>query len=266
MSAMYHDQYFRLHHANGRFAAMRYHPKIPAKLHHKIRHQLPQKVCILDLETVRTSFKTPEKSVLAFVGVRIYTLHGDRYYPRKHRCFFPYQTKELETFLKDFQGIVIGHNVLNFDYRVLRPLISLDGVIEKTVDTLAFLYSKNRKEFSGLSLDDLGRVNLRKGKTLKGKFVSELWARGRHKQVIAYNNNDCILTKGLWWHLIRKRYVLIKRMRWQDEFELWYREDRYTSVLRDISLPEIPKLTGKEPMYSFTTWNRRIERFGSILR
>jgi hypothetical protein len=125
---------------------------------------LPKRICILDIETEETKFKSPEKSKLAFVGIKVFTLHNGRYYPHKHeyylpkqislcfntenanvsvhkhKCYPPNQISVLERFLKEFSGIIIGHNILQFDYRVLRSLISLEGVVEKTVDTLAFLY------------------------------------------------------------------------------------------------------------------------------
>jgi hypothetical protein len=225
---------------------------------HEIRTQLPAKICILDLETANTSFTTPEVSKLAFVGVRIYVLHGDRYHHCKHRCFFGHEMGALEIFLKEFEGLIIGHNIFNFDYRVLRPLISLEGVLEKTIDTLAFLYKKNGKRVSGLSLDGLAKANLGKSKTLKGKSVPKLWNQGKRKEVIEYNKNDCVLTQALWWHLLSKRFVRIN----------YFDRNDYRSFkkIRYISSSEILKLTGKKPMFDFKSWDWKIRKDGYILQ
>jgi hypothetical protein len=219
--------------------------------------KLPERICLLDLETEETKFKIPEKSKLAFVGIKIYTLHNRRYYPCKHKYYLTSQIAELEKFLKEFSGYIIGHNILQFDYRVLRPLLSLEGIIEKTVDTLAFLHGKNGKKFGGLSLDNLSRVNLGKGKTLDGKSISELWRKGKRKEVVQYNENDCMLTKELWWLLVNKRSI---RIEYYDKYEQ-RRIDKSFIVWTD----DISHLTGNRPLFTFKTWKQKIERDGYIL-
>ena len=106
----------------------------------------PGKVCILDLETSKLVKGEPEATPLAFVGTMVYELHDGRYRPGPHRCFLTDELGRLEELLRDFEGMVLGHNILNFDYEVLKPHISLEGVPEKTVDTLGFLYDKRSTE------------------------------------------------------------------------------------------------------------------------
>jgi predicted nucleic-acid-binding Zn-ribbon protein len=219
--------------------------------------ELPKKICILDIETEKTNFRTPENSKLALAGIKIYTLHGKRYRSHKHRCFLPTQIKKLEKFLKDFSGIIIGHNILQFDYRVLRQLISLHGVVEKSVDTLAFLYNKRGRKFGGLSLAKLAQANLGKNKFLAGKSIPELWRQGKHREVINYNENDCVLTQELWWQLISKRLVHIQ---YYDKYE----QQEVDKTLR-ISTGDIPLLTGAKPLFAFDAWERKIEKNGYIL-
>jgi len=213
----------------------------------------------LDLETELTKFKTPEKSKLAFAGIKVYTLHNKRYYPCKHKYYLPNQIAELEKFLKNFPGIIVGHNILQFDYRVLRPLISLKDVIKKTIDTLAFLHGKNSNDFLGLSLDNLSKENLGKGKTLKGKSISELWRKGKHKKVIEYNENDCILTYKLWWHLLNKKYLCLS---YYNQFELRHIFKKRIKVTKNNLL----YLVGKRPSFIFDTWERKIKKDGYILK
>lgn len=219
--------------------------------------KLPERICVLDIETEETKFESPEKSKLAFVGIKVYTLHNGRYYPCKYKYYLPKQIAELEEFLKEFSGIIIGHNILQFDYRVLRPLITLEGIIEKTVDTLAFLHGKNGKKLGGLSLDNLSRVNLGKSKTLNGKSISELWRRGKCKEVIRYNENDCMLTKALWWQLVNKRSI---RIAYYDKCE-----QRQIDKSFNISITDVACLTGKKPLFTFLTWEQKIKRDGYIL-
>jgi hypothetical protein len=40
-------------------------------------------------------------------------------------------------------GPIIGHNLFNFDYQVLRRHLNLEQVLEKSADTLHFLYEQD---------------------------------------------------------------------------------------------------------------------------
>ena len=51
--------------------------------------------------------------------------------------------------------------------------INLDGVIEKTVDTLAFLWAKKNRLAGGLSLSNLSELNLRGTKGDLGQHVED---------------------------------------------------------------------------------------------
>lgn len=219
---------------------------------------LPKNICVLDIETEVTNFKNPETSKLAFVGTRVYTLRNKSYSPGRHTCYLPGQITKLEKFLRTFEGIIIGHNIFQFDYRVLCPLISLVGIIEKTVDTLALLYRKNRKHVNGLSLDNLCRLNLGMGKTIHGEFISKLWTKGNKKRLIGYNKNDCVLTKELWWQLVSNRFI---QTRFFDKSASLHVEKRIYFSDRDMEA-----LIGKKPLFSFHSWKRKIEQDGFILQ
>ncbi len=213
---------------------------------------LPKRIAALDIETSKTNFAKPENSKLAIAGIKFYVLGGDRYRAKEFNYFLLEQIPALESTLKQFDGIIIGHNIFEFDYRVLGPLISLDGIIEKTVDTLAFLYKKNGNEMGGLSLDSLSRINFRKKKTIQGKSISELWNKGERKKVIDYNENDCMLSKGLWWNLVNKRSIRIG--------------DGLDKSLR-ITTRDISSLIGKKPMFtSFQVWQQRIMTHGHAFK
>jgi predicted nucleic-acid-binding Zn-ribbon protein len=249
----------------------------------KMQIKPPNKICILDIETERTVFKAPEKSKLAFVGIKEYTLHHERYFPCKHRWYLPEHSSKLELFLKNYSGIIIGHNILQFDYRVLRPLISLDGIVDKTVDTLVFLYKKNGKKFKGLSLNNICSVNFGKCKTIKGKFISELWRKGKKKEVIKYNENDCILTKTLWCHLVNGRSLKVPTLRPKypnnSSYEKFCLKSKFFQALDgkpvynyseakktlNVSSHDFKYLIAKKSLFTFKDWENKIDRDGYIL-
>ncbi len=215
----------------------------------------PQQICVLDLETQQTNFDCPENCELAFVGIKVYTLRGVKPQPQEYRYYLPGQMEKLEQFLRAFDGVIIGHNILAFDYRVLRPLLSLEGIIEKTIDTLAFLYQKNGGRLNGLALDALSQANFGKGKSISGKSVPKLWREGKHQEVIAYNETDCALTMELWWQMVSERTVRIKQP---------YLGTAGTTTI-SISPDDLAHLTGQSPRFTFATWKEKIERDGYIL-
>ncbi len=222
---------------------------------------LPGKVCVLDLETSKLVKGEPEATPLAFVGTMVYELHDGRYRPGPHRCFLPDELGRLEELLRDFGGVVLGHNVLNFDYEVLKTHISLEGVPEKTVDTLGFLYEKRSTEplefggtdgsLQGLSLDNLAQRNLGRGKTISGKSIPKMWREGRREEVIAYNEEDLILTFSLWLYMVEGRTVVLGEREDFNPYGGGTVGDRVYEPWRIEIFPEdLPRLTGRAPLYN----------------
>ncbi len=222
---------------------------------------LPKKVCVLDLETSKL-VRRPAKPPLAFVGTLIYDLSGRRYHPGVHRCFFPDELGELEKLLRSFKGIVLGHNILRFDYdEVLRSQISLEGVVEKTVDTLTFLHEKRSTEplelggtdnsLQGLSLDNLAQRNLGRSKTISGRSIPKMWREGRREEVITYNKEDLALTFSLWWWMVTGCTVVLgKRVDFNPYGGGTVGDRVYESWRVEIFPEDRPRLTGAKPLFN----------------
>ena len=168
---------------------------------------LPETICVLDIETSETDFKNKSQCVVAVVGVKVYLRVGASYEPDEYRFYLADEMDGLAAFLSHFPGLIIGHNILDFDFGVLRSHVPLEGIIEKTTDTLLFLYRLNGRKLGGLKLDDLCKQNFGTGKTLMGASVPEMWRQGRRAEVIIYNETDCDLTQRLWWQLVSGRSV-----------------------------------------------------------
>ena len=220
--------------------------------------QLPTRVCSLDIETERTSFKTPEKSKLLFVGILTYTFRRNRYFPGRYRYFLPDQMKELETFLRNFSGIIIGHNLLHFDYRVLRPFFSLNGIPEKTVDTLLFLHRKSLGQFSGLSLKALAKENLTRLRKMNlGNRISRTWHSRYRLKAIEYNKMDCRLTMAVWSKMVHERQIQVPYVQMPAGLVFG---GPITITTKDLRY-----LLGKSPRFSFNSWESGIDENASRL-
>ncbi len=223
--------------------------------------KLPKNICILDIETAKTSFKYPEKCILAIAGIKIYKLKSGKYYSGKYQYFTTDNIKELEPILKDFPGIIIGHNIFGFDYRVLMNHIDLRSVIEKTIDVQMILYKKCG-DLKGLSLAGLCHFNLGKGKTIEGNQVSFLWGQGKYKKVIEYNHNDCKLTKSLWWHIVRKRKLKVVKVTINRHEPK--EEPSYNRMRININKRELEEILGQRCKISYKEWIQKNGKYIEI--
>lgn len=213
---------------------------------------LPAKLLSFDIETSHTSFRRPDKSTLAVAGALEFRLIKSKliYRRAKYRFFLTDQMQELSDFLNSFDGIILGHNLLNFDYRVLERHIDLKAVIPKTVDTLAFIYNIYSNKRGGVSLDNLAHANLGKGKTIAGKNISDMWNSGKREEVIQYNKNDCVLTKEIWWHMVRNGSITTSHR--------FFGRDKVFLEAEDYSY-----LLGMKPHLDYLKWMAHIDEHGN---
>jgi hypothetical protein len=167
--------------------------------------------------------------------------------------------KELEAFLKNFSGILIGHNLLHFDYRVLRSFISLNGIPEKTVDTLLFLHRKNLGQFSGLSLKALAKENLKRLRKMSlSSRISKMWHSRYRQKAIEYNKMDCRLTMAVWSKMVRERQIQVP-----------YVEVPVGLVFGGpitVTTKDLRYLLGRSPRFSFKSWEVGIDENESRLK
>ncbi len=219
--------------------------------------RLPKNVCFLDIETSSTSFKSPERSVIAIVGLMFYRLAGTGYRFVRHEVFRKDDLPRLRQRLVSFRGVIVGHNVFGFDFRALRARIPLDGIIEKSADTLVCLYELNGRQLHGTGLDGVCRANFNAGKTLPGRTVSAAWRAGQHAKVVAYNKNDLLLTKMLWWQIVKRRVVEIRRL---NRFG-----DVIASVAGRVTASTLGPLLCSPSLFTLDAWTERLAEEGSIL-
>jgi len=213
---------------------------------------LPTKLLSFDIETSHTSFRRPDKSTLAVAGALEFHLIKSKliYRRTKYRFFLVDQMQELNDLLNTFDGIILGHNLLNFDYRVLEQHINLESVIPKTIDTLAFIYNRCSHKRGGISLDNLAHANLGKGKTIEGKNISDMWNSGKEEEVIQYNKNDCVLTKNIWWHLVKNGSITTSHH--------FFGIDKVF-----LGAEDYPYLLGVKPHLNYEKWKLHIEEHGN---
>src|SRR5262249_30553711 len=103
--------------------------------------QVPKVVCVLDLETSGKDALKPDRADLAVVGLKVYTWDAQKknYLPGPYEHYAPTDFTALQKRLDGLPGPIVGHNIFNFDYLVLRRHLNLEHIVGKSADTLHFL-------------------------------------------------------------------------------------------------------------------------------
>jgi len=105
---------------------------------------------------------------------------------------------EFANYLLDFKGILVSFNGIRFDLPCLLKHIDIDiyHALQKKphLDMLAYFYEKVNGKFR-VSLDNLAKNTINKGKTGNGADAPLLFRQGKLGELIDYCQNDVIITK-----------------------------------------------------------------------
>jgi DEAD/DEAH box helicase domain-containing protein len=122
------------------------------------------------------------------------------------QSFHRYDEKDVPALIEELKSasLVVGFNVLNFDYEVLmvytsEPLRSLP-----TTDMLDHIY---RRLGFRVKLDDLARATLNAKKSGGGLDAIRWWREGRLDTLYEYCEQDVDVTRRLWEFGKQNRYV-----------------------------------------------------------
>ncbi|HDQ25781.1 MAG TPA: hypothetical protein ENN43_03425 [bacterium] len=202
---------------------------------------LPKKVIVLDIEGDKVSKPVNFNKIKAYVaGVKEAVLYKGKYKLGKYDYYLPKDFKYLERRLATFPGIILGHNLFAYDYKVLKKYMDLKKIINKTVDTLYFLNKSWYGNIEGTSLDNLALHNIGKRKKFSGKSIPQMWKKGFIEKVIRYNERDLNLTAGVW-----EQVLLTHRVRFKRWFCLVLEKN-------DLTL-----LTGQKTLLDYKTWKKK---------
>jgi DEAD/DEAH box helicase domain-containing protein len=113
-----------------------------------------------------------------------------------------YEEKDIEDLFDALSqaDLIVGHNIIGFDYPVLDAYASFNvpgRYKKKTFDTLHELYKVTGRR---IGLQDLGHRNLGRGKTGEAVMMPHLWRDGQHDLVKEYCANDVRLVRDIFLH------------------------------------------------------------------
>ena len=145
-----------------------------------------------DLETQRSSDDVGGWGHIADMGLSVAVTFSTA--ENRYHVYTEDNVQELIQELLD-ADLVVGFNVLRFDYVVLSAYTDFPLHELPTLDMLAYIY---RRLGFRISLDDLARVNLGISKSGHGLQAIAWWNEGNVDAIIEYCRQDVTITKELY--------------------------------------------------------------------
>jgi DEAD/DEAH box helicase domain-containing protein len=159
---------------------------------------------VLDIETRRSAQEVGGWNKAERMGVSCAVL-----YDSKQDKFYTYLQEEMDGLIHHLQklDLVIGFNIIQFDYKVLSGLSQFNFHSLPTLDLLLKVH-----EILGyrLSLDHLAQQTLGSKKTADGLMALKWWQQGRLDKIIKYCTQDVRVTRDLYRFGKENHFILFK--------------------------------------------------------
>ena len=157
---------------------------------------------VLDIETQRLAAEVGGWGNSHLMGVSCAVL-----YDSEVDDYLVYTEADLPRLFDRLQKLplVIGFNIIRFDYKVLSAYTDLDF---KTIPTLDLLAELEREFDFRVSLDKLAQATLGKAKSADGLKAVEWFRNGELDKVIDYCKIDVQVTKELFEHGVEEGFVI----------------------------------------------------------
>ncbi len=157
---------------------------------------------VLDVETRRSAKDVGGWDKAAQMGVSVAVL-----YDSVDDSFTAYTQDELANMFKRLQQaeLVIGFNIIRFDYTVLQPFADFDL---KQLPTLDMLLHVQKRLSHRLSLDSIATATLNVGKSADGMQALVWWREGKIEEITKYCQQDVDITKQVYLYGRANGYLM----------------------------------------------------------
>jgi len=166
-------------------------------------------VVFFDLETQRSFDEVGGRHHIQRMGLSVAVTYSTA--SAEYRYYTEENVDELIEELKT-ADLVVGFNVLGFDYEVLRGYTDYPLKRLPTVDMLADIY---RTLGFRLSLDTLASATLGLNKSADGLQAIRWWRQGDMEKLMAYCQNDVDVTRQLYEFGRQHKYVQYRDRNWR---------------------------------------------------
>lgn len=149
-------------------------------------------IVVFDLETQRSLAEVGGRAGIARLGISIGVTYSYR-----DRQFYHYEESQLDELVASLResDLVVGFNLLRFDYPVLQAYADAPMRTLPTLDMLAHIH---RALGFRVSLDSLARNTLGIRKTADGTLALRWWRDGRLDLIRDYCQQDVDITRRLY--------------------------------------------------------------------
>ena len=169
-----------------------------------IRANEKQRFAVLDIETRRSAQEVGGWGNAHKMGIScvvVYDGQKDRFL-----TFRQEEVRDLVHYLTTVD-LVVGFNILKFDYRVLSGYCDFDLHSLPTLDILEKVHTRLGYR---LSLDHLAKYTLGVSKTANGLLAIKWWKQGNLDKIIDYCRQDVAITRDLYVFGRKNGYLLFR--------------------------------------------------------
>ena len=162
-------------------------------------------VVVFDLETQHSAAEVGGWNKAHLMGLSV----GVVWDSHEQGCT-PYFEEDIDRLLEHLQAadLIVGFNIMGFDYSVLRGYSPFDFRRLNTLDILREVHQQLRYR---VSLDALGRATLNAPKSADGLDALRWFKQGRLDLIADYCQKDVELTRDLFYFGLRENYLLFDR-------------------------------------------------------
>lgn len=159
---------------------------------------------VLDIETRRSAKEVGGWNKADKMGVSCAIL-----YDSKTDMYKEYLQDDIKALCHDLKksDLVIGFNIIQFDYKVLSGISDFDFYSLPTCDLLLKVHERLGYR---LSLDHLASQTLGSRKSADGLMALEWWRQGKIDKIIEYCKQDVKVTKDLYRYGKENRFIVFK--------------------------------------------------------
>ncbi|MCC7352554.1 MAG: ribonuclease H-like domain-containing protein, partial [Anaerolineae bacterium] len=156
---------------------------------------------VFDLETQRDFDEVGGRGNIRRMGLSVavtYSMTTGQYHH--------YTEANVADLVAELQGadLIVGFNLLNFDYEVLRGYTDAPLAQRPTVDMLDHLH---RRLGFRVGLDNVAEATMSQRKTADGMQAIRWWREGKIKEIAEYCQQDVEVTRRLYEFGRRNKYV-----------------------------------------------------------
>ncbi len=158
--------------------------------------------CVLDVETQRSAEEVGGWHRADRMGISCAVMYNSI----SDTCT-AFTEEHIQDMIEEIKGfdLIIGFNILTFDYSVLRGYTDFNFRKLNTLDMLDEIYHRLGYR---LSLEHLASVTLGRKKTADGLQALTWWKQGKIQEIIDYCKQDVMITRDLFLYGRKNGYLL----------------------------------------------------------